>query len=91
MTSSTAAPNQDQVAAVIRELLGRELKITPAEIGDYAVLKELPGADSVRLVRVVSRLERHWDTEFEDDQVFGLRTFDELVNLTLANLTDGNG
>jgi acyl carrier protein len=91
MTSSTAAPNQDQVAAVIRELLGHELKITPAEIGDDAVLKELPGADSVRLVRVVSRLERHWDTEFEDDQVFGLRTFDELVTLTLANLTDGNG
>lgn len=86
MTASIALPSKDQVAASIRELLAQELKIAPRDIADDAVLKELPGADSVRLVRVVSRLERRWDAEFEDEQVFGLRSFDELVALTLSYL-----
>lgn len=87
MTTSTAAPTRDQVAAVARELLGQELKIEPSAIADDAILKELPGADSVHLVRVVSRLERHWDTELEDEQVFELRRFDELVTLMLSCLS----
>jgi acyl carrier protein len=91
MTSPAAAPTREQIAAVVREFLGQELKIAPSDIADDAVLKELPGADSVRLVRVVSRLERHWDKEFEDEQVFDLRKFDELVTLTLSYLTDDNG
>jgi len=88
MTSPTATPTRDQVAAVVRGLLSQELKIEPASIADDAILKELPGADSVRLVRVVSRLERHWDREFDDEQVFSLRRFDELVSLTLDGLAD---
>jgi acyl carrier protein len=90
MTSTAATPTREQVAAVVRELLGQELKIAPSDIADDAVLKELPGADSVRLVRVVSRLERHWDREFEDEQVFDLVRFDELVTLTHSCLGDGS-
>jgi acyl carrier protein len=90
MTAPAATPTRDEVAAVVRDLLSQELKIAPADIADDVVLKELPGADSVRLVRVVSRLERHWDEEFDDEQVFQLRTFDELVHLTLSNIADGN-
>jgi acyl carrier protein len=90
MTSPAATPTHDQVAIVVRELLSQELNIAPVAIADDAVLKELPGADSIRLVRVMSRLERHWDREFEDEQVFGLHRFDELVTLTLSYLTDGN-
>jgi acyl carrier protein len=91
MTSPAITPTREQVAAVVRELLGQELKIAPSDITDDVVLKELPGADSVRLVRVVSRLERHWDREFEDERVFDVRRFDELVTLALSYLTDGNG
>jgi acyl carrier protein len=91
MTSPATVPTHDEVAAIVRELLGQELKIVPADIADDAVLKELPGADSVRLVRVVSRLERRWDREFEDDRVFELRRFDELVDLTLSYLADDRG
>jgi acyl carrier protein len=91
MTSPVITPTRAQVAVIVRELLGQELKIMPSDIPDDAVLKELPGADSVRLVRVVSRLERHWDREFEDERVFDLRNFDELVTLTLSYLADGNG
>jgi acyl carrier protein len=91
MTPPTTTPTRDQVAAVVRELLSQELKIEPADIADDAVLKELPSADSVRLVRVVSRLERHYDREFDDERVFGLSRFDELVALTFDCVADGDG
>lgn len=91
MTSPATRWSREEVADITRELLGQELKIPPSDISDDAVLKELPGADSVRLARVVSRLERHWDMEFDDDQVFDLRNFDGLVTLTLSVIADGNG
>jgi acyl carrier protein len=91
MSALATAPTREQVAAVVREFLAQELKIAPSDITDDAVLKELPGADSVRLVRVVSRLERHWDREFDDDQVFDLRKLDDLVTLTLTYLNDSGG
>jgi acyl carrier protein len=91
MSALATVPTREQVAAVVREFLGQELKIAPSDIADDAVLKELPGADSVRLVRVVSRLERHWDREFDDDQVFDLRKLDDLVTLTLTYLNDADG
>jgi acyl carrier protein len=91
MTTSTVIPTYAQVAAVVRELLGQELKIAPEDIAEDAVLKELPGADSVRLVRVVSRLERHLDREFDDERVFELSRLDELVALAFCCVIDGNG
>jgi acyl carrier protein len=91
MTTSTAMPSYAHVATVVREVLGQELKIAPADIAEDAVLKELPGADSVRLVRVVSRLERHLDREFDDEQVFELSRLDELAALAFSCLIDGNG
>lgn len=72
---------REQIAAVTAEFLATELKTSPAEIGGADVLKDLPGADSMKLLRVVSKLERRWDVEFEDEAVFSAKTVDELVTL----------
>jgi len=45
------------------------------------VLKDLPGADSIKLLRVVSKLERRWDVEFDDESIFAASTVDELTVL----------
>ena len=63
------------------EYLAAELKISTAEVGGADVLKELPGADSMKLLRVVSKLERRWNVEFDDKDIFSARTIDELVAL----------
>jgi acyl carrier protein len=82
----TTAPARAQVAETIRDHMSRELSLDPAEIGDGDVLKDLPGADSLRLMRLVARLERHWDTEFTDDDIFGAVTFDDLVSAVESGL-----
>ncbi len=79
MTAEPTGP--EQIAAITTEYLATELKISLAEIGDTDVLKELPGADSMKLLRVVSKLERHWDVEFDDEAIFAVKTVEELVTL----------
>jgi acyl carrier protein len=86
MTSPITAVTRKRIAEVIRDHLAAELKIDPADIADDSTLKELPGADSIRLLRVVSRLERHWDVEFDDEDVFASTTLDELVTLVMSYL-----
>jgi acyl carrier protein len=70
----------------VRELLAHELSLNPAEISDSDVLGDLPGADSLRLLRLVTRLERHWDVEFSDEEVFGATTFADLVTLVRTHV-----
>ena len=89
MTTPTKAPARSATAAIVRDHLARELSIEPAEIADDDVLKDLPGADSLHLLRLVTRLETHWDTEFSDEEIFGATTFDDLVSLVMSHLEAG--
>ncbi|WP_181772048.1 acyl carrier protein [Amycolatopsis pittospori] len=79
MTSESLT--REQIVSVTTEYLATELKIPATEIGGTDVLRELPGADSMKMLRVVSKLERRWDVEFEDEAIFAVKTVDELVLL----------
>jgi acyl carrier protein len=81
-STSTAA----DVSADIRDRLGQAFRIDPQSIGADDVLRELPGADSVHLLRVVAEAERQWGIELEDEEIFGRLSFDDLVRLVCAHL-----
>jgi acyl carrier protein len=78
---SVESTTGEQVASVVAEYLATELKISTAEIAGDDVLRDLPGADSMKMLRVVSKLERKWDVEFDDEAIFAVKTVDELVAL----------
>jgi len=78
---TTESTPREQIAAVTAECLATALKIPVAQISETDVLKELPGADSMKLLVVVSKLERHWDVEFDDQAIFAARTVNELIAL----------
>ena len=57
---------EDRTKELIVELLF--LKDTaPADIGDYDVLEETFGVDSVALFQIVAGLEEAFDVRFDDD------------------------
>lgn len=85
-STAPAARTRAGIVAVAREHLAAELRIEHALVTDDCVLRELPGADSIHLLRVVSRLEREWDIEFDDDDVFSSNTFAELVEMICSYL-----
>lgn len=68
----------------VRTLIAAELSTDRDTIEADAVMKELPGADSVRLLRVVAKLERKYDTEFEDDDIFEVITPRDLAKLAVS-------
>ncbi|MEU5536132.1 acyl carrier protein [Streptomyces sp. NPDC020362] len=72
---------REQIAAITTEFIATELEISPSDIDIYDVLKGLPGADSMKLLRVVSKLERHWNAEFDDEAIFAAETVDDLITL----------
>lgn len=75
-----------QITLVTVRHLAAELHISPSEIGAADLLRELPSVDSMRMLRVVSKLEREFDVEFEDEAIFAARTVDELVTLVEKSL-----
>jgi acyl carrier protein len=78
---------RDEIADITVEFIAAELKTSTSEINGQDVLKQLPGADSLKLLRVVSKLERRWDVEFDDEDIFAVKTVDELVALVEKTLT----
>jgi acyl carrier protein len=82
--SAETTLNRDDVLATILELVAAEFELPAGQVSGDAVLKQLPGADSVRLLRVVAKVERRYDVEFEDEDIFRVRTADELAALVLG-------
>lgn len=86
---TSAQPDTTAVVVEIRTQVGKELGIDVAEVSPDTVLKQLPGADSVRLLRVVAQVERIYDVEFEDEDVFRVRTAQELADLVTSQSAEG--
>ena len=70
----------------VRDCLARELALYAPQIADADQLDSLPRADSVRLMRVIARLEDAYDTEFDDDAIRGAETVAELAGLVFASV-----
>jgi acyl carrier protein len=74
------------VASDVRQRLADALPAGPRAIGPDDVLREVPGADSVHLLRVIADVERRWGVELDDEDIFGPITLDDLVTLVCAQL-----
>lgn len=65
----------------IRGFVCQELKVTPDQVADTTDILELSGSESIKLLRIVARIERQYDIELEDEQVFGVRTVQQMVDV----------
>ena len=64
----------------VRTLLCREFtSLTQDDLLPDLEILELPGADSVRLMRVMSAIEDRFGILLDDDVVFGVRTVGEII------------
>jgi acyl carrier protein len=79
-------PVRSEIIGVARDLIATELSVDGAALKEDAVLRELPGADSIHLLRVVARMERHYDVQFDDEDVFKVATLAEVADLVINQL-----
>lgn len=87
-TANTPFPmalDRSDVVKTIRGFVATELRLPPEQVLDDLPLKEVAGADSIHLLRVVAQIERRYETEFDDEDVFRVRTINELTSLVLRH------
>lgn len=82
-----AAPTDsdtDPVRDAVRDIVATELGLDPAALHDDADLRAVEGADSVKVLRMIARIEQHHDVELDDDDVFGVTTVAGIVAVVRA-------
>ena len=73
----------------VREALAAQLRLEKDQIGEEERLDLLPNADSVRLMRAVSALERRFDVELDDSAIRNAETVADLARLIEDELARG--
>ncbi|MBF6298911.1 acyl carrier protein [Nocardia amamiensis] len=76
MTSTHTA---DDILRTVTGIAVAETGIPEAELRPDADLRGMAGVDSVRVLRMVAKIERTYDIELEDQDVFGMSTLDDVV------------
>lgn len=69
------------VAARVRDALAAELCCPPDLIWPESQLADLPGLDSVKLLRVIAALETEFDLGLDDELLHSIRAVDDITTL----------
>lgn len=73
-----------QIEASIRDLMGTELGLAPDLLRSETKLTEL-GVSSVRILRLVAKIERLYQIELSDDVIFRADSLKDLAVLVAAS------
>ena len=65
----------------VRTIVAEALAMPAAELAADTDLREVEGADSVKVLRLIARIEREYDVELEDSDVFGVSTIAEIADV----------
>ncbi|SNQ47195.1 Acyl carrier protein [Frankia canadensis] len=76
----------DDIVARITEIVAAELGVPAEGLAPETDLRGIEGADSVRLLRVVAKVEQVWDVELDDADVFGVSSVADLSAVVASAL-----
>jgi|KBSSwiStaDraftv2_1062776.scaffolds.fasta_scaffold69134_4 acyl carrier protein len=79
----------DDLISEITKIVAEELGVEPESVTPDTDLRAVEGADSVKVLRVIARIERNHDVELEDEEVFGASTAREVAAVLASALSEG--
>ncbi|WP_018501301.1 acyl carrier protein [Parafrankia discariae] len=83
--STTAEP----VLVTVTQIVATELATTADAIDPDLDLRTVAGADSVKVLRMIARIERAYDIELDDEDVFTVTTVREVTDVVERALAEG--
>jgi acyl carrier protein len=86
-----ALPDTAHIRETIVAFICDELRVSPEELSDATDLRELPGAESVKILRVVAKIERAFQIELDDEIVFRVESLGELVQAVASQTAQAAG
>lgn len=79
------------VSGTVTEIVAAELGRSAEDLSPHTDLRAVEGADSIKVLRIVAKIEQSYDIELEDDEIFGLTTIDEVVALVSRAIARDRG
>ncbi|MBP2371815.1 acyl carrier protein [Pseudonocardia parietis] len=78
---TTSLPTIDQITQAVRRIVAEVLAVPAPQLGTDTDLREVEGADSIKVLRLIARIEREYDVQLEDEDVFGVSTIAEIAGV----------
>jgi len=78
-TATDTTTGATDTAAVVRAIVAAELGVEAGAVGDDRDLRAVEGADSVKVLRIIARIEQRYDIELDDADVFEVTTVGEIA------------
>lgn len=69
----------EDIQREIAQIIGRVLEVGEAGIEGSTALRELPGIESIKVLRIITKIETQYGVELDEQVVFNIGTLDELV------------
>jgi acyl carrier protein len=67
-----------EVREEIRRIMAEVLSVSESEVDAAERLQDLPGIESIKVLRVVTKIEIRYKIELDEQVVFSIKTLDEL-------------
>jgi acyl carrier protein len=71
--------NQPGIEDAIKKIVRSTLNLPESEIASSTNLRDLPGVESIKILRIVASLEKKFDIRLDDQVVFRVSTIEELA------------
>lgn len=68
----TTPVTDDDITATVTEIAAAELGVPATTLRPDTELRAIEGMDSVKVLRMIARIERAYDVELDDEVVFSL-------------------
>lgn len=75
----------------ITTIVAAELGVPADSLRSDTDLRQVEGADSIKVLRMIAKIEQSYDVELEDEDIFAAHTIDEVVALVDAAVQRDHG
>ncbi len=79
-------PSHAEIVSTVTGIVAREIGMPADALTPDLDLRAVEGADSVKVLVMISRIERTYDIEIEDEDVFTLSSINDVVRIVLSAL-----
>lgn len=80
-TATTPSASVADITATLTDIVATELGVPSTSVGSDTNLRAMEGADSVKVLRVIAKIERRYDVELEDEDVFSVSSVGEVAEV----------
>jgi acyl carrier protein len=78
----------DLILETICAIFGAELGVPAEWVGTAESIREIPGMESLRMLRAVTKVEKHFGIELPDEAVFNIECVDQLARVVSERLAE---